>query len=205
MIRGWVRSAILVSALAACASTPARAPQPVAGVAETFVYLVRHAEKAPTPVDDQVLSQAGQARASALDRMLGQQSVRDVVVSHLQRTRLTAAPFIARMSPVVHVVPIGTAGTAAHIQAVADTVRAIARMRAQGGILVVGHSNTVTQIVGALGVPEPEPLCDSQYSQLFRVALPANGPATLVRSTYGAEDAADPTCKQSVPGMLGRP
>lgn len=205
MIRGCVRSAMLAVALAACASTPVRAPQSDAAALRPFVYVVRHAEKAPTPVDDQVLSEAGQARASALDRTLGQQPVRDVVVTQLQRTRLTAGAFIARTSPVVHVVPIGTAGTAAHIQAVADTIRAIARMRRQGGILVVGHSNTVTQIVGALGVPEPAPLCDSQYSQLFRVVLSADGPAALARSTYGAEDMADSTCKQSVPGMLGRP
>jgi len=205
MIGGWLRSVSVALALAACAGTPLRAPPTAGRVAQTFVLVVRHAEKAPTPANDPELSAAGTARASALDRLLNDQRVRDVVVSHLQRTRLTAADFIARASPMVHVVPIGVAGTAAHIQAVADTVRAIARRRGQGGILVVGHSNTVTQIVGALGVPEPAPLCDSQYSQLFRVALPANGPATLVRSTYGAEDAADPTCKQSVPGMLGRP
>jgi phosphohistidine phosphatase SixA len=209
MIRAWLQSVGLGLAVAACAGTPSRTPQTDVVVPQTFVVVVRHAEKAPTPVNDPELSAAGTSRAAALNRTLADQPVHDVVVSHLQRTRLTAADFITRTSPVVHVVPIGAAGTAAHIQAVADTVRAIARRRGRGGILVVGHSNTVTQIVSALGVPEPAPLCDSQYSQLFRVTLGANGAssdgASLTRSAYGATDAPDATCQQSLPGMLGRP
>jgi phosphohistidine phosphatase SixA len=184
--------------LASCAHAPARE----ADGGAPYAIVVRHAEKAPTPVNDPVLSASGMARAAALDSLIGGDGVRDVVVSHLQRTRLTASVFIARTSPVVHVVPISAAGTAAHIRAVADTVRAIARSRGRGGILVVGHSNTVTQIVAALGAGAPRELCDSQYSQLFRVSLPATGAATLTRRAYGAADPADSTCAQSLPGML---
>jgi phosphohistidine phosphatase SixA len=158
------------------------------------VVVVRHAEKAPAPVNDPVLSEAGIARGVALDSALQRMVVTDVVVSHLQRTRLTAAAFIARTQPQVHVVPIGSAGTAAHVQAVADTVRAIARTRAARGILVVGHSNTVTPIVAALGGPTLPDLCDSQYSRLFVVTIRAGGPATVQQRTYGAADRSDPTC-----------
>jgi len=192
---GALASAVL---LAACA----HAPHAGADGGTPYAIVVRHAEKAPTPVNDPVLSASGMARAAALDALLGDDAVRDVVVSHLQRTRLTASVFIARTAPAVHVVPIGAAGAVAHIQAVADTVRAIARRRGRGGILVVGHSNTVTQIVAALGAGAPRELCDSQYSQLFRVALPAAGPATLTRRSYGASDPEDTTCSQSLPGML---
>ncbi len=196
-----VRASLLTMVLAACASTPARTTTPAA----PFVVLVRHAEKAPLPASDPVLSTAGMMRAAALDAVLREMPIGDVVVSHLQRTKLTASVLIARTSPVVHVVPIGAGGAAAHIRAVADTVRAIARQRGQGGILVVGHSNTVTQIVGALGAGTVPELCDSQYSQLFRVTLPATGTATLARSVYGAPDPSDPTCVASAPGMLQRP
>lgn len=194
----WISKTAGALLLAACA----HAPQSVSGTDTPYVIVVRHAEKAPTPANDPVLSVAGMARAAALDSVIGGQLVRDVVVSHLQRTKLTASVFIARASPVVHIVPIGAAGTAAHVQAVADTVRAIARRRGRGGILVVGHSNTVTQIVTALGVAAPAELCDSQYSQLFRVAVPAAAQAVLTRRTYGAADPADGTCVQSQPGML---
>ena len=196
--RTWLGAFTSALLLAACAHAR---PFPVDG-GVPYAIVVRHAEKALAPADDPVLSAMGMARAVALDSMLGVQPVGDVVVSQLQRSRLTASVFITRTSPVVHVIPIGAAGTAAHVQAVADTVRAIARRRGRGGILVVGHSNTVTQIVAALGAGSPPALCDSQYSQLFRVTLLAAAPASLARSTYGALDPADATCTQSVPGML---
>ena len=199
-----LRAVLLAIALPACASTPSPATAS-SNTTAPFVVLVRHAEKAPLPVNDPVLSTAGMMRAGALDGVVRDMPIGDVVVSHLQRTRLTAAVVIARTSPVVHVVPIGAGGASAHIRAVADTVRAIARRRGTGGILVVGHSNTVTQIVGALGAGTLPELCDSQYSQLFRVTLPTGGPATLVRSVYGAPDPSDPTCAASAPGMLQRP
>jgi phosphohistidine phosphatase SixA len=191
-----LRAAALVCALAACARTPAIQPQTATdrSAAPMLVVVVRHAEKAPNPPSDPVLSESGMARAAALDASLSQLTVTDVVVSHLQRTRLTASVFIARRNPVVHVVPIGAAGVAAHVQAVADTVRAIARTAGRGGVLVVGHSNTVTSIVEALGGGASPALCDSQYSQLFTLRAASGGPIRMVRSTYGAADAPDATC-----------
>ena len=163
--------------------------------AAMLVVVVRHAEKAPTPVNDQALSAEGMVRAAALDATLrGMPAITDVVVSHLQRTRLTASVFVARTNARVHIVPIGAAGVAAHVRAVADTVRAITRGAGRGGVLVVGHSNTVTDIVAALGGPESRPLCDSQYSQLFTLRGAAGGAVTLTRSTYGAADPADASC-----------
>jgi hypothetical protein len=50
---------------------------------------------------------------------------------------------------------------------------------------VVGHSNTVTQIVEALGGPPAKDLCDSEYSWLWTVVLDGAS-ARVVRSTFGA-------------------
>ena len=83
--------------------------------------------------------------------------------------------------------PLATGG-AAHVQAVADAVR---RRPAGEVVLVVGHSNTIPAIVGALGGPRLPDLCDGQYATLYVLALPARGPARLIRSTYGAADAPD--------------
>jgi phosphohistidine phosphatase SixA len=141
-----------------------------------------------------VLSAIGIARTTALDSAVRDFGITDVVVSHLQRTRLTAAAVIARVSPTVHIVPIGSGGVAAHARAVADTVRAIAQRPGHGGVLVVGHSNTVTPIVEALGGGALRELCDSQYSQFFEVQLVASGPSRLRRATYGATDPVDATC-----------
>ena len=181
-------------ALAACAGTPVRSMQSDADTPPMLVLVVRHGEKAPTPPNDPVLSEAGMARAAALDSTLRRLAVTDVVVSQLQRTRLTASIFLARTNAMVHVVPIGAAGVAAHVQAVADTVRDIARTAGRGGVLVVGHSNTVTSIVDALGGGASPALCDSQYSQLFTLREQASGLVSTTRTTYGKSDPVDATC-----------
>lgn len=190
---------------AACVHAPPRVSATERDAGTLLVTVVRHAEKAPLPADDPVLSVAGTTRARALDSVMRKFPVTDVVVSQLHRTRLTAADVIARTGAVVHVVAIGSAGIAAHIQSVADTVRAIAGSRGRGAVLVVGHSNTVTQIVDALGGGSVLPLCDSQYSQLFVLRGRLGGATALTRSTYGAADPVDATCATSAPGMFPRP
>jgi phosphohistidine phosphatase SixA len=162
------------------------------------VIIVRHAEKAPEPANDPVLSASGIARAAALDSAVRGMQITDVVVSHLQRTRLTAAQFISRSGAALHVVPIGAAGVPAHVRALSDTVRAITRIPGHG-VLVVGHSNTVTQIIEALGGPALPALCDSQYSRFFVLSGVAPGTVSVARSTYGASDPADPTCAAMQP------
>ena len=191
--------------LAACthaapgAGTAVGAAVAPSGASPLLAVVVRHGEKAPLPANDPVLSAAGMARAAALDSALRGMPITDVVVSHLQRTRLTASVFVARTGAPVHVVPIGAAGVAAHVQAVADTVRAIVRQRGHTGVLVVGHSNTVTDIVHALGGAPSPALCDSQYSQLFTVRGTLRGETASARGTYGAADPVDATCAAMAP------
>ena len=201
------RSSTLVAALVLAACTHARSGEATVAAADLsaaqsspVVIIVRHAEKALEPASDPVLSAAGIARAAALDSALRGMQITDVVVSHLQRTRLTAAPFITRSGAVVHMVPIGAAGVPAHVRALSDTVRAITRMPGHG-VLVVGHSNTVTLIIEALGGPALPALCDSQYSRFFVLSGVANGTASAARSSYGAADPADAACA----AMLSKP
>ncbi|MCC7053874.1 MAG: histidine phosphatase family protein [Gemmatimonadaceae bacterium] len=186
----------------ACAHVPAAgavAASAAPAVSPMLVVVVRHAEKAPLPANDPVLSEAGMARAAALDGAVRSLPITDVVVSHLQRTRLTASAFLARTGVPVHVVPIGSAGVAAHVKAVADTVRALSRLSGHTGVLVVGHSNTVTDIVQALGGAPSAALCDSQYSQLFTVRGDARGGVVATRTTYGAADPVDASCGAMAP------
>ncbi len=191
-----LRTLGLVLVLGACARSSTATPPAAAragGGAPLLVVLVRHGEKAPAPANDPVLSDAGMARAAALDASLRELPITDVVVSQLQRTRLTASVFITRSGAAVHVVPIGPAGVAAHVKDVADTVRAISQMAGHTGVLVVGHSNTVTSIVEALGGGATPALCDSQYSQFYMLRGTVAS-MQLTRKTYGAADPSDATC-----------
>jgi phosphohistidine phosphatase SixA len=114
-----------------------------------------------------------------------------VIVTPFQRTRQTAA-LVARRNGLTPIeVPVGSGGVAAHALAVAAEVA-----RHTGNVLVVGHSNTVGAIVGALGGPQDVgDLCDSEYRTLF-VVFRNTSEATL-RARFGGPNPAHlPACGQ---------
>lgn len=153
---------------------------------EKLVFIVRHAEKANATEQDPSLSEIGRARAVVLAAALRDAGVTDVLVTQRKRTHETAAVLTQAQQLTAHVVPFG-ASTPDHAAAVAAAVR-----KAKGNaVLVVGHSNTVTLIVAALGGPRLPELCDAEYSNLFIVRLPARGAPTFVRAHYGVPDPAD--------------
>ena len=161
--------------------------------ADRIVFIVRHAEKANATDQDPPLSEAGTARALALAIALRDANITDVLVTPRIRTRDTAAPLVEARQLTAHVVPFG-ASTPEHATAVAAAVR-----KAKGNaVLVVGHSNTVNQIIAALGGPRMPELCDAQYANLFVVHLPAQGAPSFVRAYFGVPDAPDAgTCAAS--------
>lgn len=171
----WInRIAGLVLANALLAGVPA-----AAGPAQ--VVLVRHAEKAAEPAADPGLSEAGQRRAEQLAAALAHGLPNAIVTSQFRRTRDTAAP-VARVAGVEPVVVAAGRDLAGHVAAVVEAVRS-----AQGRVLVVGHSNTVPAIVGALGGPALPQLCETSHAQVLVLDLHGGTPV-LQRWRYGAED-----------------
>lgn len=159
------------------------------------VILVRHAEKATTPANDPVLTAEGTQRTLDLAATLAGARVTSVITTQLQRTQLTAKPVSDAIGKVPIVVPVSGA-TAAHVEAVAAAVRS----RPPGdAVLVVGHSNTIPAIIGALGGPKLPDLCDAQYSTLFILEFSANLPPRFIRAKYGAPDPHDSdACTRSI-------
>jgi phosphohistidine phosphatase SixA len=179
---------------ATLAASPARA-QGTDAAPPALVLVVRHAEKVDNS-DDPALSPLGTARANALAEALSDARVAHVIVTHRQRTRLTAAPLMASLGIEPEVVPFG-GDMAAHVRAVAAAVR----RQAGKVVLVVGHSNTVPMIVHALGGPRAPDLCDARYAALFSV-VPGRGdtPAGVVVSSFGVPDPPSATaCSGMVP------
>jgi broad specificity phosphatase PhoE len=169
-------AALLLLALLTFPVPPAEAQE------TTIVLLVRHAERADSPGDDDPpLSEAGQARAAALAHALAGAGVDRVIVSERQRTRLTAAPLMEARGIDAEVVSI-RGGVPAHAAAVAE---AIHQRHAGRTVLVVGHSNTVGPIVDALGAGPVADLDDWQYDVLFTVVLRTGERPRLVRARYG--------------------
>ena len=147
------------------------------------VILVRHAEKADTPGPDPELSEAGAARAKALGEALADAGVGSVIATQYKRTSATASDVLSARGITPIIVP-ASRDLAAHLKAVADAVRG---RPAGETVLVVGHSNTVPGIIGALGGPKMEDLCDADYDNLFILRMDGERP-TLIRALYGAAD-----------------
>lgn len=181
-------------AAALLAATHPAAPRAVAqsvakeaAAAPTVVVIVRHAEKGTEPAADPPLTAAGEARARALADALADAQVAAVISTPFRRTRSTAAPLAAARGLTPEIIPV-TGGTPAHAAAVAAAIHTRHRGHT---VLVVEHSNTVPAVIRALGGPVLRELCDQQYASLFVLVLAEGAPARLVRSTYGAADAAD--------------
>lgn len=144
------------------------------------VILVRHAEKADASADP-VLSAAGQARATALAVALSDADLTHVLVSPLQRTRLTAE-LSAQAHAVTPEVFSFEGGTDAHIQRIAERIRALP---ADAVVLVVGHSNTVPLIATALGETGASEMRDCEYDRLIVVSVQKDGDSPAVIARYG--------------------
>ena len=172
MLRAFSLAAGLALLAAGLSSGGAQAP------ATTTVILARHAEKASTPAADPPLTPAGAARARALLAAVRDAGVSAIITTQFVRTKSTAAPTAAALGITPEVV---TASGATHAQDVAAAIR----KHAGQTVLVVGHSNTVPAIIAALGAPEPPPICDEAYDNLYIVTIPPSGPAKLIEAKYG--------------------
>lgn len=161
-----------------------------AATGPALVVLVRHAEKATVPGDDPPLSTAGAERARALADALAHTGVTAVVTTQLRRTQQTAQPLLDALDIEPEVVAVGDEPVETH----AANVAAAVRRHSNGIVLVVGHSNTVPDIIAALGGPRMPEICESQYANLF-VLVPGPGQAHLVRGTYGAADGPPSGCE----------
>jgi broad specificity phosphatase PhoE len=181
--------ALVVAALAGSA-TAFRSPTDPA----TVVLLVRHAEKASPDAPDPELSASGSERARELVNVARMAGVNTIITTQLVRTRQTAEPAAKALGVTPEV--IATSAVAAHAKAVADAI--LQRHRGQT-ILVVGHSNTVPAIVGALGAAQLADICDSEYDNLFVVVLSDGGAPRLVRSRYGTPSPVGQGCPTMKP------
>ena len=136
-----------------------------------FVVLVRHAEPVATG-SDPALSTAGKKRALALAKMLLDAGITAIFTSELRRTKATAAPLAAQLSITPVVIANDPAAAAAQVQAAGKRV------------LVVGHTNTVPEIIEALGGPSGVVIEHNEFDRLFVLQTPATGAGSLLSLRY---------------------
>jgi broad specificity phosphatase PhoE len=146
----------------------------------TTVIVIRHAEKQTVGEPDPALSEAGEARAALLVRMFGQDRgaghLDAIYTSPALRNRQTAAPLAARLGITPIVVP-------------ADDPKALVRraLRENSGkrVMIVGHTNTVPELVTALSGRDDIPKMDEHdFSTMYIVTVPRIGRANVLRLSF---------------------
>ncbi|HKT71719.1 MAG TPA: phosphoglycerate mutase family protein [Steroidobacteraceae bacterium] len=145
----------------------------------TVVILTRHAERDTAVIQDPPLSPEGEQRAQRLAQMFGSGQgvgrIDAIYVSDTRRTQQTAEPLAERL------------GKKPIVLSAADIKGTVARvMREHGGgvSLIIGHSNTVPQLIEALADIRIAPIADDEYDTLYVVAIPTFGKPSVLRLEY---------------------
>lgn len=135
----------------------------------TVVVIVRHAEKT-SAADDPPLTGSGQVRARLLARMLGDLRLTAIHSSDTTRTRDTAAPLARQRELDISLYDPG------------DQRPLVNSIREAGGHhLVVGHSNTVRQLVELLGGDPGDPIDEAgEYDRLYLVTIGGDQVSTVL-------------------------
>jgi broad specificity phosphatase PhoE len=143
----------------------------VNAAAEPTIFVVRHAEKAQAgdgDAKDPELSAAGRARAESLAVTLKDAGITAIYASEFKRTQQTAEPMARAAGVEVVVVPAK------------ETNTLVSRLRERhDAALVIAHSNTIPDILKALGATYPVTIEEPDYDNLF--VLPAGAPRQLIR------------------------
>jgi phosphohistidine phosphatase SixA len=146
----------------------------------TTIVVIRHAEKESGNLSDPPLSDSGKARAARLAMLFGDAKgpgrVDAIYISAALRNRSTAAPLAARLGLAPIVDP-------------SDDPKALAkrvlREHRGGRAMIIGHLNTVPEIVSLLSDRHDIPSIDEQdYGVMYIVTVPRIGHANLLRMTY---------------------
>jgi broad specificity phosphatase PhoE len=144
---------------------------PCAALADpSIIYLVRHGEKEAGK--DPELTAAGQARAQNIATILGKAGIGNVFSSATTRTRQTAQPLAAR------------AGLAVQTYDAKAPRERVAKVKAlDGAVLVVGHSDTLSELVRLFGGAPGADIADNEYDRLYQLIASPGGAVTTVLLT----------------------
>jgi broad specificity phosphatase PhoE len=154
---------LLLLVAAACMLPPVPQPGP-------DFYVMRHLDTAEGASDPD-LTPAGQRRAQLLADFFTGEPPAVIFVTDTKRARQTAAPLAAKLSltPVVYD-PRNTPALIAEI------------LKSPNPALIIGHSNTVPDIVAALGGARPAPLTHQDFGDIWHISGPRR---TVTRSRLG--------------------
>ena len=153
------------------------------------VFLVRHAEKADEPRQDPPLREEGVARSQELARMLAATGVKTIFTSQFARTKLTAEPVAAKLGLTITSISLRSNPNNPRQIAEESTAEVVNRILERSGesVLVIGHSNSIPDVIKMLGGDKVPTIDERVYNDLFVVTVYAKGKARVTQLKYGAE------------------
>ena len=135
------------------------------------IYVVRHLEKEDTALDP-ALTTDGHRRADGLAQMLSESGIERIYSTMYRRGVGTALPLARRLTlPVEFYQP--DQGDAL----VSDV------LNLRQNALIIGHSNTVADLVGAFG-GETEELSEDRYGDVFQLLIRYDGDDVAVQQLH---------------------
>ncbi len=155
----------------------------------TTVYLVRHAEKEDEPRQDPPLRKEGVARSQELARLLSAAGIKAIYTSQFARTKNTAEPLATKLGLTVTAISLKSNPTNPRLIAEESTAEVVNKIleRAGESVLIIGHSNSVPDVIKMLGGDAVPTIDEKKFDDLFIVTVYAKGKAKVVHLKYGAE------------------
>ena len=153
------------------------------------VFLIRHAEREDEPRQDPPLSKLGVARGEALARLLSTAGIKAIFTSQYARTKQTAEPLATKLG--LTVTPFTLKTNPANPRQIAEesTAEVTNKILEHAGqsVLVIGHSNSIPDVIKMLGGDVVPTIDEQKFDDLFIVNVYAKGKAKVVQLKYGAE------------------
>lgn len=154
------------------------------------VYLVRHAERADEPRQDPPLNEKGNLRSQELARVLANANVKAIVTSQYLRTKQTAEPLSKKLNVPVTSISLSLNPSNPRQISAQSTEEVTNKIleRAGQSVLVVGHSNSIPDVIKMLGGDTVPVIDEKKFDDLFVVTVYAKGKATVAQMKYGSPE-----------------
>lgn len=155
----------------------------------TTVFLIRHAERAEEPRQDPPLTEKGTARSQALARLLSTANIKAIYTSQFARTKLTAEPLAKQLGVTPTALSLKLNPSNPRQIAEESTKETVDKILSHGGgsVLVVGHSNSIPDVIKMLGAEVTPSIDEKTFDDLFVVTVYGKGKAKVAHLKYGSE------------------
>jgi len=159
------------------------------------IFLVRHAEKVSND-PDATLSPAGLKRAECLAGMLKDAGIKEILVSDKKRTQQTAEPLAQSLKITPKILPANDYGN----------LTRNALYQGNGNVLIVGHGDTLPNIIARMKAGNIAPIADNDYERLYEITAIEGSVTPVVTLHYcqaggppasSAKPAASPSPKKT--------